>query len=210
MPKYNLVDEKSDGVIGFAVINSEVMTEFQSVAGAAPASGGALSASGPLAEAGLFVVVLGASSAMVLVANGPGWLSAVVGIGSGLIVASVRAWRSGVPDTDKIPEAEVVVRGEFKSIEGTIHYDEITDRKIKLRSLQAVSRAVINNGFEWMGRPTMMVKAGISRGQYDLIRAQFQQLNYFRDGEGNKVEMSSRGRLFVRKVFEFDRRRNNT
>lgn len=206
MPKYNLVDEKNNTVIGFAVIHSEVMTEFQSVA-TGGSKAGALGAAGPVAEGVLFVMVLGGSAAMVLTASGPGWLAASVGIGGALIVSGFRAWRSGLPQ-EKPGEAQVIVRGEFKASEGTVYFDEITEKRIRFSTLQKVCRAVVNNNFEWMGRPTMMVKAGISRGQYDLIRSEFSRLNYFGDGEGNTVEMAGRGRLFVRKVFEYDRRKN--
>jgi len=204
MPKYELIDDNNNPV-GFVVIRSETITTMQSVAGGGNA--GVLSAVGPMAEAALFVVILGGSVAAIRVAGGDGLLAGAVGVAGGLVVTGIRAWRGGIPGQDKKAAASVVVRGEFKDDNGTLYFDEIRDKSVNFASLQRVCVALVNNNFEWMGRPTAMVKAQISRGQYDLIRAEFQRLNYFRDGEGNKVEITMRGRLFVHKVFEYDKRK---
>ena len=68
--------------------------------------------------------------------------------------------------------------------------------------LGRVCEAVQKNDFVWMGRPTMTLKAKVSRTQYEYIQKEFLALNYFKDGEGGRIEMASRGRLFVRLVVE--------
>ena len=206
MAKYSLID-KNDNIVGHVVIiQAEVNKagEFQQVA-----ASGSLAVTGPIPEAVLFIIVLGSFFLVVWVASGIGWLASLVAIVCTFTLAAIRSWRGTIFPTKDPTDPDILLKGEFKDDSGTIYYDTIRNKRIQIVSLERICEAVKWNKFIWMGRPTMMIKARVSRTQYEYIQKEFQSLNYFRDAEGGKIEMSSRGRLFVHLVVENKNRRKH-
>jgi len=206
MAKYSLID-KNDNIVGHVVIvQAEVNKagEFQQVA-----ANGSFAVTGPIPEAVLFGAVLGGFWLVLWAGTGIGWLSATAAFLCTFFLAAIRAWRGTIFPTKDTADPDIVLKGEFKDDSGTIYYDTIRNKRIQIVSLERICEAVKWNKFIWMGRPTMMIKARVSRTQYEYIQKEFQSLNYFRDSEGGKIEMSSRGRLFVHLVVENKNRRKH-
>lgn len=189
--KYTIIDDNGESM-GFVVV--ETSPTFESVSSAA-----ALPASGPIADSVLFVTVLGGITFTLWGAGMPGLWAALTSVGITSTLAAIKArYGQFIPD---ISENEgVLVKGEFTSTEGTIYLDEIQDDKIIMSALVKICKAVQSNDFVWMGRGLIKLKTNVGRTQYERIRTEFYRLNYFKDGEGGKILMTSRGRLFVRKV----------
>ncbi len=191
--KYSIIDENNENM-GFVVV--ETPTAFQHSQPTA-----IIPSEGPISDAILFITVLGGITFTLWVGGADGLYAAVCGVTITSLLAGIKA-RYGqiIPEFENT--AQAVVRGEFKANDGTLHFDEINNPKILMKSLIKVCRVVMKNNFVWRGRGAMKLHAGVGRSQYELIRSEFYKLNYFKDGEAGKVEMSGRGRLFVRKVAE--------
>jgi hypothetical protein len=200
MPKYNLVDEKSDTVIGFAVINAEVMTEFQSVA---PAGGhvGALGAAGPVAEGVLFLTVLGGSVGVILFADGPGWLAASVGLAGAMVVAGVRSWRAGTLPAHESADGAVTVQVEQVSGDGRHWVMGEFDESLTLSDLKNVAVEIIAAGNTW-SRSVTTRKAGLSQGKHNKLQDDLARLWYIQrlPNNANGYEVTRQGRRFFEAV----------
>lgn len=194
--KYTIIDA-DDNTVGFVVI--EKPTEFEQVHSfGAPA----LAYGGPLADVVLlFGSLVGFTGAAWLI-GGPGWVAPAVGLTVTGALAGIKAWRGSLLPHEHQASDEVLIKGEFKSDDGTLYLDEITDKSISLNALARLCIAIERHNFVWLGRGKAKLWANVSRDQHDRIREQFNRLSYFRDEEGGQVAIVGRGRLFVRKVAE--------
>lgn len=155
--------------------------------------------SGPIADGALFVIVLGGLTAVPWIFGAPGWLAAGCGVCVTSVLAGIKAWRGSfatLPQSDD----SMTIKGEFTNADdGTLHLDEITDKDILPQALKAMCKAIEQNDFAWVGRPTAKLKYGVSRTQHARIRAQFEHLGYIVTQNGQD-HVNGRGRLFVRKL----------
>jgi len=117
--------------------------------------------------------------------------------GVGLHVLKLYWWSPAQPEPT---ETSVTFRGEFRnSDDGTYHIDELDTDGINHQKLIVFCQALMDNGFRWIGRPKAKLYYGVTRGQHEKIRLQFDELLYLHpDGR-----LTSRGRLFVRKIASY-------
>jgi hypothetical protein len=193
--KYTIIDT-DDNPVGFVVI--EKPHEFEQ---AHSFGTPALAYGGPLADVVLLFGALAGFTGAAWFAGGPPWAAPVVGIAVTGLLAGIKAWRGSLLPEQQVSD-EVLIKGEFKSDDGTLYLDEITDKFISLTALGRLCIAIERHNFVWLGRGKAKLWANVSRDQHDRIREQFNRLNYFRGEEGGQVVMAGRGRLFVRKVAE--------
>lgn len=195
--KYSIIDDNGNN-LGFVVIEKAPESQqFQHAISAVPMDG-------PLADVVLFLGVLGGFTGAALLFDAPGWVAPGLGIGLTATLAGIKAWRGGfeLPEQD----SDILIKAEFKSDDGTLYLDEITDRNIRLPVLGRLCQTIEWHNFVWLGRGKAKIFANVSRDQHDRIREQFSRLGYFRAGDGGQIEMAARGRLFVRKVSELHKK----
>jgi len=117
-----------------------------------------------------------------------------IGFGVGLHVLKLWWWKPAPPEP---AEKSITFRGTFRnSDDGTLHLDEIDTSGIPAAKLIVFCQALMDADFRWIGRPKAKLYYGVTRGQHEKIRHQFDQLMYLHD-DGR---LTSRGRLFVRKI----------
>jgi len=197
VPKYQLIDD-SDNSVGFVVVNAP---EFQQMQSVVSSGSGYLSASGPVAESVLFLVVVGGCTGASLVVGAPGWLSALLGVGGGLAVASIRAWRSGVSVIDQAQNDVTTVQVEQVTSDGRHWVLGDFDEALTLSDLQAVAREVIASGFSW-SRSVTTKSAGISQGKHNKLQDDLSRLWYVQPlpNGANGYLITRQGRRFFEAV----------
>jgi len=197
MPKYELIDDNNNPV-GFVVIRSETITTMQSVAGGGNA--GVLSAVGPMAEAALFVVILGGSVAAIRVAGGDGLLAGAVGVAGSLVVVGLRAWRGGQPILGGKNDSPTKIQVEQISGDGRHWVLRDFNEAITLEDLQAVASAVGNWG-EWSRKVTTR-QAHLSQGKHNKLQDDLIKLWYIEPlpNGSNGYKITRQGRRFFEAV----------
>lgn len=194
--KYTLIDS-DDQICGFVVVNAPTLEHTQPILP---------TIDGPLADVVLFAALLTGFTLVPWVFGSPGWLAALVGVSMTGTLAAIKArYGTIIPPTLPTPPG-VHLTGEFTATEySTIHLDEIQRDDLSMAMLTTMCRAIAENGFVWVGRPTAK-QYNVTRTPHEIIREEFSRLNYLGPGPEGKELITGRGRLFVRKIIELGKK----
>lgn len=186
--KYNIYDDNGE-TIGFVVIEINPTFE-QSVSAAIPGDG-------PIADAALFLAVLGGFTGAAWLLPGPAWLPPVVGISITAALAGIKAWRGSLVSHNEPKSDELTIKLESWSDEGRrVLLDEVQDKTINLDDWRKVAKAVIRDEVNF-SRPAL---AGyVTQTTWHKVKDELTRLN-MAHRQGNSYTLSPRGLAFLRKV----------
>lgn len=188
--KYSIIDDNGEEV-GFVVIEQGQAPTFQHAVGSGPVGGA-------LADATLFVVVLGGFTAVAWFLPGPDWLAPAIGLTVTATLAGIKAWRGAGPLDGPDSPDQVTIKLESWSNEGQVLLSEIQDQTVSLEDWRNLARAIVKDRVNF-SRPALA--RYISQTVYHKVVREFTyQGQGWIEKRGNNYLLGPRAIDFLLKV----------